>query len=61
MVVSTQTAGPTPEGPGSVEEPRSHEQDLLALVAAGAAGKRAVFERLHGVEVPDHQENNHDD
>ena len=37
-----------PEYEPEHEEPRPHELDLIDLIAAKAAGKRAVFERLHG-------------
>jgi hypothetical protein len=43
------------------EEVRSHEHDLLDLIAAKADRKRHVVERLHGVEPTNHQENEHDD
>lgn len=42
------------------EEPRSHELDLLDLLAAKNDRHRQAFERLHGFEVPDHQENEHE-
>jgi hypothetical protein len=43
------------------EEVRSHEMDLLDLIAAKNERHRQTVERLHGFEISDHQENEHDD
>ena len=42
------------------EEVRTHERDLLDVIAAKAASKRVLHERLHGFDVHDDKENEHD-
>ena len=38
------------------EQVRSHEMELLDLIAAKNDRRRQTVERLHGYQVPDHQE-----
>ena len=43
------------------EDTNSHERDLLGLLAAKNDRHRQTVEGLHGFEITDHQEDEHDD
>jgi hypothetical protein len=54
--------GRPPEYQPEHEQARSHEMDLLDLTAAKRKTHHArTVERLHGYEIPDHQEDEHDE
>jgi hypothetical protein len=54
------TDGPEGQQP-EPEQARSHEMDLLDMVAAKNDRHRQTVERLHGFEVPDHQKEKDDE